>query len=179
VAEAREQTRGPSPRRLTSRESEAVKLLIVTLGQRMPDWINVATTTYLQRMPREFNLELVELKADGRTKGRSREQILTTEAEAVFNALGPIPFHALDERGSLWTTLELSHHLTRTQQEGESLGFVIGSADGLHPSILQRSRTPLGLSRMTLPHGLARVILVEQLYRAAMILKGHPYHRDT
>ncbi|QKE38207.2 MAG: 23S rRNA (pseudouridine(1915)-N(3))-methyltransferase RlmH [Ferrovum myxofaciens] len=157
----------------------SLKLRLLTLGQRMPAWVTEASRTYAARMPREFSLDVVELRAAPRQDGRTREQLLTREADDLLTTLGSTPFHALDERGSLWTTLELAKKLEQAQQTGDSLAFVIGSADGLHPRIFQHSRAPLALSRMTLPHGLARVLMVEQLYRAVMILKGHPYHRDS
>lgn len=156
-----------------------MKIKIVTLGHRMPSWVNQATQDYLGRMPREFEVELRELKAVARQEGRAREQILALEADDICASLGNFPYHALDERGGLWTSQDLAKRLQTAQQEGESLGFVIGSADGLHARLLEKSRQPLALSRFTLPHGLARVVLAEQLYRAAMILKGHPYHRDS
>ncbi len=145
----------------------------------MPSWVEEATQEYRTRMPRDFALELRERKAVPRQEGRTREQTLTLEANDLDTALGPLPYHALDERGTQKTSPELAQLLERSQQDGENLAFVIGSADGLHARILEKSRPPLSLSRMTLPHGLARVMLVEQLYRAVMILKGHPYHRDS
>ncbi len=161
------------------RGPRSLKLRLLTLGQRMPAWVTDASRTYQARMPREFPLEVVELKAAPRQDGRTRTQLLAREADDLLAALGNTPFHALDERGALWTTLELAGKLEQAQQAGDSLAFVIGSADGLHPLIFEHSRAPLALSRMTLPHGLARVLMVEQLYRAVMILKGHPYHRDS
>jgi 23S rRNA (pseudouridine1915-N3)-methyltransferase len=62
--------------------------------------------------------------------------------------------------------------------EGVSPAFVIGGADGLDDRVKARAGRLMGLSRLTLPHALARVMLIEQLYRAACIIKGHPYHRD-
>ena len=57
------------------------------------------------------------------------------------------------------------------------LAFLVGGADGLAPEVLARADLKLSLGPMTLPHGLARIVLAEQLYRAATILAGHPYHR--
>jgi len=84
----------------------------------------------------------------------------------------------LDERGVQATTRELAAWLQDWMAEGVSPAFVIGGADGLDDSVKARAGKLLGLSRLTLPHALARVLLAEQVYRAACIIKGHPYHRD-
>ena len=62
--------------------------------------------------------------------------------------------------------------------QGETVAFVIGGADGLHRDIKSTGNELIALSNLTLPHGLARVLLAEQIYRAVSIIKNHPYHRD-
>jgi 23S rRNA (pseudouridine1915-N3)-methyltransferase len=57
------------------------------------------------------------------------------------------------------------------------MAFLIGGPDGHGPAVLAATSLRMSLGPMTLPHGLARIVLVEQLYRAATILAGHPYHR--
>ena len=79
---------------------------------------------------------------------------------------------ALDERGRDLTTAQFAALLA------EPTAFVIGGADGLDPAIKRRASVLLRLSSLTLPHALAQVILCEQLYRAATIRTGHPYHRE-
>jgi 23S rRNA (pseudouridine1915-N3)-methyltransferase len=79
---------------------------------------------------------------------------------------------ALDERGRDLTTRQFAALL------GEPTTFVIGGADGLDPRIKARAALLLRLSALTLPHALAQVILCEQIYRAATLLTGHPYHRE-
>jgi 23S rRNA (pseudouridine1915-N3)-methyltransferase len=79
---------------------------------------------------------------------------------------------ALDERGRDYSTAQFSRLL------GTETAFVIGGPDGLEPSIRQEAEVLLRLSSMTLPHALAQVVLLEQLYRAATLLTGHPYHRE-
>ena len=59
----------------------------------------------------------------------------------------------------------------------KGLAFLIGGPDGHGPEAVQGAALKLSLGAMTLPHGLARAVLIEQLYRAATILSGHPYHR--
>jgi len=156
-----------------------LKIRIIGLGHRMPQWVREVTQEYLPRMPREMPVEVIELKPETRHGGRTTEQILETESQRI---LATVPAQAmmiaLDEHGAPWSTQELATTINQVLPQGIDLYFVLGSTDGLHPNIKQRAQTLLSLSRMTLPHGMARAILVEQLYRAAMILKGHPYHRE-
>jgi 23S rRNA (pseudouridine1915-N3)-methyltransferase len=79
---------------------------------------------------------------------------------------------ALDERGRDFSTRQFAALL------GEPTTFVIGGADGLDPALKQEAALLLRLSALTLPHALAQVLLCEQLYRAATLRTGHPYHRD-
>jgi 23S rRNA (pseudouridine1915-N3)-methyltransferase len=84
----------------------------------------------------------------------------------------------LDERGKLLSSPELAQTLTRWRDGGrQDAAFVIGGADGVDPGLPARADLVLSLGRMVWPHMLVRVMLVEQLYRAATILAGSPYHR--
>ena len=85
---------------------------------------------------------------------------------------------ALDEHGTLQTSPDFSQNLARIRDQAPSeLIFVIGGADGLAPEVLARADAKLSFGKMVWPHMLARVMLTEQLYRAALILSGGPYHR--
>ena len=85
----------------------------------------------------------------------------------------------LDERGEDLASRSLAKHIERFRDNGlQSLCFVIGSADGLDPTLLEQADLRLAFGRATWPHRLMRVMLIEQLYRASTILSGHPYHRD-
>ena len=85
---------------------------------------------------------------------------------------------ALDERGQSLDSSAFAALLGRWQDEGlGDLAFVIGGAEGLSPTVLERADLTLSLGPMTWPHLLARVLLAEQLFRAQCILDGHPYHR--
>lgn len=86
---------------------------------------------------------------------------------------------ALDERGAMLSSRTFAQTLEQTRDGGASdLAFVIGGADGLDPSVRDRADKLLSFGPMVWPHMLARVMLAEQLYRAASILAGSPYHRD-
>jgi 23S rRNA (pseudouridine1915-N3)-methyltransferase len=106
------------------------------------------------------------------------EQILAAEGERILAACHGCLVVALDERGEPWTTARLARDLARWHDDGRSVAFVIGSADGLSPKLKRDANAVVALSALTLPHGLARVVLVEQLYRAVSMWRGHPYHRE-
>ena len=86
---------------------------------------------------------------------------------------------ALDEHGKAFTTRALATQLEHWQNQGTShVCLLIGGAEGLAEEVKTRADLLLSLSDLTLPHQLARIVLLEQLYRAATLLAGHPYHRD-
>jgi 23S rRNA (pseudouridine1915-N3)-methyltransferase len=155
-----------------------MKVRIVALGHRMPGWVASGFDDYAKRLPREWALDLVELKPEPRDRGRNVAQMLAAEASRIAAACAGFRSVALDERGAAWSTRELAAHLRRWQDAGHDIAFIIGSADGLHADIKSHAAAVVALSTMTLPHGLVRVMLAEQIYRACTLLAGHPYHRD-
>jgi len=155
-----------------------MKLRIVALGQRMPAWVVGGFDEYARRLPREFALELIELKPGARGHGRSPAQILAAEAERIAAATRGATVIALDEHGQSWSTAQFAAKLRGWSNRGQPVAFVLGSADGLAAVVKHNADVMMALSALTLPHGLARVVLIEQLYRAASLLQGHPYHRE-
>ncbi len=143
----------------------------------MPNWVTTAYDDYAKRMPREFALDLVELKPEPRDRGKPVAQMLAAEAPRIRAACAGHRTVALDERGAPWTTRQLAAQLARWHDDAQNAAFVIGSADGLDPAIKRDADARVALSAMTLPHGLVRVLLAEQLYRAVSLNAGHPYHR--
>jgi 23S rRNA (pseudouridine1915-N3)-methyltransferase len=156
-----------------------VKLHLISVGHKMPGWVNAGVEDYARRMPPDLPLTLVEIKPGHRVAGEDGVRARQIEAERILAALpaGAVVV-ALDERGAQLTTRELAGWMSGWMAEGVSPAFIIGGADGLDDSVKARSGKQLGLSKLTLPHALARVVLAEQLYRAMCIIKGHPYHRD-
>ena len=100
--------------------------------------------------------------------------VFDTSGAAIPNAT----VVALDERGEAWSTARLAGRLRDWNNSGQPVAFVIGSADGLADAIQRDADVIMALSALTLPHGLARIMLAEQIYRAASLLRGHPYHRE-
>jgi 23S rRNA (pseudouridine1915-N3)-methyltransferase len=156
-----------------------VKLTLIAVGHRMPDWIDAGVADYARRLPPDLPMSLVQIKPGHRAAGEDGARARQIEAERIFAALpAGSSLVALDERGTQLTTRELADWLAGWMREGISPAFVVGGADGLDASVKTRAARTLGLSRLTLPHALARVVLAEQLYRAVCILRNHPYHRD-
>jgi 23S rRNA (pseudouridine1915-N3)-methyltransferase len=156
-----------------------MKFLLISVGHKAPDWVSSGFHEYAKRMPREVRIELIEVKPEPRTSGKTPQQIMAAEAQRIAAALPPDCLRiALDERGAAWTTRQLAEHMGQWLQEGRDVAFIIGGADGLHASVKEGARQMLALSAMTLPHAMVRVLLAEQLYRAHSLLHNHPYHRE-
>jgi 23S rRNA (pseudouridine1915-N3)-methyltransferase len=155
-----------------------MKLVILAVGHKMPDWITNGFDEYAKRMPPELRIELKEIKPEQRSAGRNAESVMAAEKQRIEAALPKnARVVALDERGRDWTTMQLANALPGWQQDGRDVAFVIGSADGLDPAVKARAELMLRVSSLTLPHGMVRVLLAEQLYRAWSITQNHPYHR--
>jgi len=155
-----------------------MKLVVVAVGQRVPDWAQTAWDDYAKRFPPELKLELRAVKTEPRAS-KTVESIYAAERERIE---AQIPrgarIVALDERGTQLTTQALAGKLKDWQLGGDDVALVIGGPDGLHPAFRQAAHERIRLSDLTLPHAMVRVLLVEQLYRAWSINAGHPYHRE-
>ena len=154
-------------------------MIILAVGTRMPGWVTEAFGDFAKRMPRDCPIELVEVKAEPRTSGKTAEQMMAAEAERLRAAL---PSRArlviLDERGDDIDTRDLAKRLTRWQGEGDDVALVIGGPDGLDAAFKSAAVERLRLSSLTLPHAMVRVLLAEALYRAWSVTRNHPYHRE-
>lgn len=156
-----------------------MKLYVIAVGHKMPDWITSGFNEYTKRMPREARIELIELKPESRTSGKTTAQIMDAEAQRILAALPQNTLRiALDEHGATPTTKQLAQQMQRWLGDGRDVAFIIGGADGLHESVKQAAQEMMALSALTLPHGMVRVLLAEQLYRAHSLLHNHPYHRE-
>lgn len=155
-----------------------MQLMIVSVGHRMPDWIETGFHEYAKRMPPECRILLKELKPVDRSGSRTAETVMAQERVRIEAALPKgARVIALDEHGKDLTTMQLSTHLTKWQRDGRDVAFVIGGADGLDAGFKACADMLVRISSLTLPHGLVRVLLAEQLYRAWSITQNHPYHR--
>jgi 23S rRNA (pseudouridine1915-N3)-methyltransferase len=140
-----------------------VKLRVAWIGKTKESAIQSLTLEYLKRLSRYTPTESSELAS---------EATLNKQLDRPGQLLV-----ALDSAGKQMSSEEVAQFVADNQTRGtQALLFAIGPADGWSEEMLEKASTRLSLGRMTLPHELARVVLLEQLYRAFTILKGHPYH---
>lgn len=144
----------------------------------MPAWVADGFAEYRKRLSRELPVDLIELPVGARGKGRSTERSIELEGAAL---LAPMTrddhLVVLDGGGECWSSEDLAVQLGNWRMQGKDLAFLIGGPDGHAPQVLARADQCWSLGRLTLPHMLVRIIVIEQLYRAAMLYMGHPYHR--
>ncbi len=155
-----------------------MKLRIISVGHKMPSWVEEACAEYIKRMPRDASIEMIEIKPEKRAAGNNTENIQLIEAKRILDSVGKDYCIALDERGQQYTTLEIAEQFKIWQTLGRDIAFIIGGADGLHANVKQKSEKMWALSKLTMPHGMVRVMLCEQLYRAFSVVTHHPYHRE-
>jgi 23S rRNA (pseudouridine1915-N3)-methyltransferase len=155
-----------------------MKLTIIAVGTRMPDWVQAGYSEYAKRLPRECALELKEIPLATRSKNTDIARAIEKESESI---LASIPAQerviALDVLGKPQTTQTLADALRDWQMQGGNTSLLIGGPDGLSANCLARANQRWSLSGLTLPHPLVRIVLAEQLYRAWSLLNHHPYHR--
>ena len=159
-----------------------MKLVIVAVGQRLPDWAQTACDDYAKRFPPDFKVEVKTVKTEPRGS-KTLDTLYAAERERIQAAIQSsrgkgARVVALDERGGTVTTAALAGKLKQWQLDGVDVALVIGGPDGLDPAFKQGAHERIRLSDLTLPHAFARVLLLEQLYRAWSINAGHPYHRE-
>ena len=155
-----------------------MRLTIVAVGQKVPDWAQTAYDDYAKRFPPEIKVDLKAVKTEPRAS-KTLDTLLLAEKSRIEAAV-PRGTHivALDERGTHITTVALAERLKAWQLSGDDVAIVIGGPDGLDAGLKKTAHERLRLSDLTLPHAMVRVLLIEQLYRAWSITINHPYHRE-
>lgn len=155
-----------------------MKLKILSVGHKMPNWVELGCAEYLKRMPKELTTEIIEIKPDKRASGKNSEVVQEAEAKRILEVASKDYLVVLDERGQEVTSLQLATKMEHWQTLGKDVSLVIGGADGLHADLKRKADWLWSLSKLTMPHGLARVMLCEQLYRAYSVTQHHPYHKE-
>ncbi|MBK1645954.1 23S rRNA (pseudouridine(1915)-N(3))-methyltransferase RlmH [Thiocapsa imhoffii] len=155
-----------------------MRVHLIAVGRRMPQWVQTAYGDYAKRLPPECALVLHEIEPGARGKAEPPVRARAAEGERMLRAIPKgARVIALDVRGEPWSTEQLSLQLTSWLAGGRDVACLVGGPDGLAETCLTRAEQRWSLSRLTFPHPLVRVILAEQLYRAWSLTRGHPYHR--
>jgi 23S rRNA (pseudouridine1915-N3)-methyltransferase len=144
-----------------------VKLKIAWIGKTKEPAIRTLTDEYLKRLAHYAEAEGLWLKDEAALLKLAARDARPSRHTLIL----------LDSRGKQFSSEELAKFLGEYQERNSlPLLFAVGAADGFSDVARQAATLVLSLGKMTLAHELARVVLVEQLYRAFTILKGHPYH---
>jgi len=156
-----------------------MQLQIISIGQKMPQWVDSACADYQKRLPRELPVQWTTLPLAQRKSRDSSDKFKRQEAEQIRQKILPGSFNlALDEHGKRWNSQDWAKQLEHWLQDYPRVNFIIGGPDGLSPELLKSCNQSVSFGAMTMPHAMVRVVLIEQIYRAWSITKGHPYHRE-
>lgn len=155
-----------------------MRIHLISVGRRMPDWVEKGYREYAKRLPPECNLHLVEIDPLRRGKSTGPDQARVAEAARILKAIPKgAGVTALDGQGQAWSTEQLARKLGAWMDEGRDRALLVGGPDGLAQECLAKADQRWSLSQLTFPHPLVRVIVAEQIYRAWSLRNGHPYHR--
>ena len=155
-----------------------MRLHLLAIGQRMPDWVAAGFAEYAARMPRGLSLVLRALPNPARSRAMDPATLRRVEGQALLAAVpAQALVVALDERGRVVDTRGVADRLAGWQQSGRDVALIVGGASGLDGAVRERADWIWSLSPLTFPHMLVRVLVAEQIYRAWSLLGHHPYHR--
>jgi len=155
-----------------------MKINLITIGKKMPDWINLGIQHYQKQLPSNYNFTLTSLDAQNR-KTNNIDKIKTLEGNMLIEAAkGSTILIAFDELGKQQTSRMIANSIESWQLNADNVALIIGGADGLSSELKQQCHYIWGLSNLTLTHSITRLLVMEQLYRAHTLLTNHPYHRE-
>lgn len=153
-----------------------MKITLIATGKNKSRAIETLCADYLQRLKPVWPTTIVELP---QAKAATPSAIKSAESQAQLAKVPAGSFLiALDERGEQPTTRQLATKFSNLHDKGTPVCLIIGGAEGLCESVRNKADMVLGLSSLTFAHMMVRPIVLEQIYRCAMIHTGHPYHRD-
>lgn len=155
-----------------------LKITIIAMGNKMPDWVVKASLEYNKRLQENSSTTLIELPLQKRTKSSDIPRIINKETEQMLAAI-PHGAHviALEITGKTFSSESLATHIEKLKNHHSHLCFLLGGPEGLGQAAQAQTDEKWSLSPLTLTHPLARIVLFESLYRSFCILNKHPYHK--
>lgn len=155
-----------------------MKITLLALGNKMPDWVDKGILTYQKRLQAHYDLSIVEIPLQRRSKVSMHTRVLEKETQLMMAAIPANAYLiALDLNGKAFSSEQLAVKMAQLEQVSSHLCFLIGGPEGLSASILDQCKACWALSKLTLPHPLVRIVFLEALYRAWSISANHPYHK--
>lgn len=155
-----------------------MRIKLISVGSKMPGWVEEGYKEYSRRLGQDIRLELVEIPLNRRSKGADVKRLQEKEAAQMLAAVGQGDLVVTMEiKGKAWSTEQLSDKMGDWLHSGRNVSLLVGGPEGLHPSCMAQADLRWSLSPLTLPHPMVRVIVAEQVYRAWSILQNHPYHK--
>lgn len=155
-----------------------MKINLITVGTRMPSWVEEGVAEYSKRLPADFALGVIEVPLGKRGKGLDVTQAMRKESDLLLARVRPGDHViALDVEGKTLSTEAMARRVDAIRMEGRNIVLFVGGPDGLDAACLERADEKWSLSALTLPHPLVRILVAEQIYRVWSILNAHPYHR--
>ncbi len=154
-----------------------MKIYLLWPGKTKEKWLRDGLDFYLKKLRNYYQVKVAEVKP-GKGPGKRKTELMNREALHMERALPKRGRKvALDRCGKMLSSTELARFMSRVEYSGEGkVCFLIGGAFGMAPSLLEQCDLVLSFSKMTFTHDMSRLILLEQLYRAASINAGSPYH---
>jgi len=156
-----------------------MKLKLISIANKMPAWVEQGYTEFAKRLPRDCQLELVEVSLGKRGKNADIKRLMQKESEQMLaKVVNTDHVVALDVLGKSMSTPKLASKIGQWQASGQNIALLVGGPEGLHPDCLARANEKWSLSELTMPHPIVRIVVAEAIYRAWSVTVGHPYHRE-
>jgi 23S rRNA (pseudouridine1915-N3)-methyltransferase len=159
-----------------------MRLVVISIGRLKQGPERALAERYRERFDdigRKLGFRGLEIHEIPESRARDAATRMSEEAAAISAAMPEkSALVALDERGKSVDSATFAQQLGHWRDEGiANTIFAIGGADGLSPDLQRKAKLRIAFGSATWPHQMVRVMLLEQIYRAATILAGHPYHR--
>ncbi len=155
-----------------------MSISIISIGTALPEWTYTACNEYIKRTPAPWDIDLIEVPAQKRTKTTNVKNLLSTEAAQLLKRVPKNTYSiALERQGQIIDSKKIARRLSEQLNQGKSIALLVGGPEGLAPEATESADALWSLSALTFPHPLVRVMLCEQIYRAYSICHNHPYHK--
>lgn len=157
----------------------SMKINLIAVGTKMPQWVNIGVDEYRKRLPKSFELKVVEIPLSMRSKTTDIKKAIINEGKSILKAVGRNDYViALDVQGKSFSTELLSKKIGKIRDSGQNIALLVGGPDGLSAECVNQADEIISLSGLTFPHTVVRIVIAEQIYRIWSVLNKHPYHRD-